>query len=174
MHLIDKLILAALILMLPIGFFISRMLIAEEEEATPAVDIAAIEQAIRQSVSQAQPEPVKIPEITIAVVSYASNSGTLTIAGKAPFPQATIWVNTVFLPLAETQTGVVTQTNATPTPAPVQKAEVYSVLPSSDGNFTFSYDIPRASRENLIELRFDQDASTKTIRFDPVTNKQIF
>lgn len=173
-NLIDKILLASLVLMLPIGFFLAQWLFSESEETEMAgIDIAALEQMIQQSLSASQAEPAPTPRpINIGAVSYASDSGYITVAGTAPYPQATVLVSATVLPLEpETpqQTG-----DSSPASVQGQRVEVFSIQPESDGNFTYSYLIPRSARTNLIELRFDQDTSTKTIRYDPVTQKQIF
>lgn len=168
MKLLDKLLLASLILMLPLGLGLAMWLFEEEPQGeSTAVDVQALEEVIKTSVSQAQPPAAPpTPEITIGTVSYASESGILTVAGRAPSPQGNILVSLTLMPQ-----------QPKPSPSPSTggfKVEVYSIQPQPDGNFTYSYSLPKAAQTDILEIRFDQGNSARTIRFDPVTNKRIF
>lgn len=183
MKLIDKLLLAALVIFLPIGLFLSQWLLSPPEETTDAastsIDLTKLEQVIRQTVAQSQPKPEEKKPFSITTVSYASESGILRVEGAAPYSFSSILVSVTIFPEEEEpndEIDSVASIQSTTSPQPQNTGlpvEVFSIQPGEQNRFQYEYLVRQADREAVIELRFDQDLSTKSIRFDLKQKKQV-
>jgi len=173
MKLIDKLLLGLLVILLPLGLFLSQWLLSPAEETTesttPAteVDITKLEQLIRTTVAQSQPKKEVVKTFSVEKVSYASESGILRVEGKAPEAASSILVSTSVLP-KKSETPPETDSSSIATPV-----QVYSIQPSPDTSFKYDYEVDKADLDEVIEIRLDQNLSTKTIRFDISLGKQV-
>lgn len=175
MKVVDKLLLVLLIGLLPLGVVIAQWIgknYVQETESSSTMDIEKIESVIKQSVAQNQPKPEVNPPFTITSVTYASESGIFKVMGKAPSPHGSILVTIGKFSLNSKQS---------PTPSPKQTplnsgipVETYSILPdTSSGSFTYEYPITAKEIESIIEIRLQQNESSKTIRFNLVEKKQV-
>lgn len=180
MKLVDKLLLGILVVFIPVGLFLSQWLLTPQQNTTSSeqttstsVDVSKLEQLIRQTVSQSVPKQEAPPTFSISSVSYASESGILKIEGTAPQPQGSILVSATLMKnpsdinSLDIDTAIETDLK---TGIPVQ---VYSVQPGENAFFVYEYEVSTENLNSVIELRLDQNLSTKTIRFDLEKKQQV-
>jgi len=172
MNLIDKLLLVLLIVIGPLGLVGAYVMMGQEGESlesTVAIDEAKLEElAARLSNQQAATVAAPTPKpFMLASVGYASQSGELVIKGKAPEGTASVMVTATVLPtseeLAKLEEGEAVKGS---------QVETESVVPKTDGEFSYGYDLGRATK-GIVELRLEQGESVKTVRFDLETRKQL-
>lgn len=184
MKLIDKLLLGLLVILIPLGIFFAQWFLRTPEEpqvAETEVDVNALEQLIRQAVAQSQPtqkEPKQ--SFTISAVTYASESGTIRLSGKAPTGDSNILVSATVIP-NDRKTIISDELNPDGTTDEDEElnleqglsVQFYSVLPDEQGVFTYEYVVAEELRNSKVELRLDQNQASSTIRFDLVEKRQI-
>lgn len=167
MTLIDKLLFALLIIMLPLGLVAAKMVNDSKQLSTiPAQqqqEITALIEKIESAQAGGNPGQVNSQPFTISAVVYASEAGTLTVSGTAPSARSLITVSATVLPSKETVDAdeLVLGNNV----------EIKAFSPDPSKSFMFTYPVEETAAE--VELRFEQNASVHTIRFDVVSNKQI-
>lgn len=166
MTLIDKLLLVALIGILPLGlifvFFKSDLEILTASEPEPQVDIAQVESLIDQLTQT--PTPTPKPKFSIGKAAVASKSATLEIDGVAPESNSTVLVTATVLPAMD---------NSTSQTVKGTRVELISVLPTKDKHFNLELPLRRDELKSVIELRFQQQDTVTTIMIDMETGKQL-
>ena len=181
MKLIDKLLLVSLVVLLPIALFLSQWLLGDKDSEkiseSAQLDVAGLEKLIRTTVAQSQPQKEATREYLISEVKFATESGILDIKGTAPEKDVSILVSISFFDTNQTPKLLPTDSNSEIedyySQVKGQPVEVYSLLPSTNGQFAYGYKVDKLDYDKKIELRFDQNSYTKTIRFDLKKGQQI-
>lgn len=190
-NLIDKFLVFLMIIILPVGIFISSKVsnVSEEEQLALVEEakLKKIDTALAEIKTAATPkkgEP-KIPPIEITKVTYATESGKLKIEGKAPTANLNVMVQAVVTPKATpkpkpkkiTKVENAGSSSAQPKEEDVEvdvlgvNVDVVAVKTKEDGSFLISKDIDEDVA--LMEIRFDQGESTATIQYDFIAKKKI-
>lgn len=182
MSLVDKLLLGLLVVLLPLGVLVSYLMfsnadVSDGQIQEAQVDTTKLEQLIEdvtqqkaQEVQQAQiASQGKLP-IDIAQVSFATESGTLKVKGRAPQPTTSVLVTATYLPINQT----VAELEPEEEPS-VQgiSVDTVSVIPSAGGEFVYEYAVDSKQTDGIIELRLEQDDIVRTVRFDLKQKKQV-
>lgn len=166
---VDKLLLGLLIVLLPLGLWAAHRATQpniEEEIQSNSTRPATVEELTQIIQELQQPVPTSEPnnpEIQITNVSFASESGTLQVAGTASDPQLSVMVSATVLPLGQDDPQELT---GDPNTQDVlgYNVEIRSLRPLPGGGFQFHYRIP--PNTGAIEIRFDQAQSSKTVIYD--------
>ncbi len=187
--LLDKFLILLLISMLPTAIFITSQ--NQELEGGNAKKAAEAEQKIHQAIQQLQAsKPVDVPKaapITIDKISYATESGELTITGVAPGRNLNVMVSATVLPHKKTTPAPTTKSeiDTTSSSSSAAKAsslddavlgesvEVVAVKADVDGKFTLVKKVD-FKKTDLVELRFDQADSTATVQYSIQENKRLY
>lgn len=170
---VDKLLLLILVAVLPIGLMASYQLFPKEvaspkkqEEVEKKLDTL-----VQQLTVTAQQKSEEAKPIQFGQVSYASQSGVLSVSGTAPAGNAAVLVSATVLPVANpTSSPGLKKTESELIKG--SKVEVVSIQPNANGVFKFDYEVGKVS-SGIVELRFEQLDSVKNIRFDLATKKQL-
>ena len=172
MKVVDKVLLAMMVLLLPLGVFASYKMFPQGDVlAEQDKKLAQIDNLINQlNQKTAGVNGTANVPITLTRVTYASASGTLRVEGTAPGKKSSVLVSAMVLP---------------PAPAPAElgggtdsrvygtKVDTVSVPTEGNGTFAFEYDVTELT-QGIVEVRFEQDSLVKTVRFDLKTKKQVF
>lgn len=172
MKIVDKILLAMMVLMLPLGMFASYKMfpkgdvLAEQDKKLEEIDKLINE--LNSKTASLNNAPKKTP-ITLTRVTYASESGTLRAEGTAPVKSATVLVSATVVP---------------PAPKPAElggsddvrvfgtKVDTVSVPTATNGTFAFEYEIG-SQTDGFVEIRFEQKDVVETVRFDLKDKKQV-
>ncbi|MFC1654027.1 hypothetical protein ACFL1M_04235 [Patescibacteria group bacterium] len=155
MNIVDKLILALLVIMLPIGFLVSYKILAEGD--LPGKETSIDAKKLKQMVDRySQLEEYTMPKqkFVVSSVSYASESGFLSVTGVAPSSQATIMMSATVLPHNDSEKELVLGNSI----------DAFAVSPKNTGAFEFVYPVDISS--SVVEIRLEQEEVVRTIRFD--------
>ncbi len=177
MGIVDKLLLALLLVLLPVGIFVAATLTKQADSKTGGEgtqDVATVEDLKKMLESmQQQPKAVSKPEtspIEVTSVMYASHSGRLQVAGLAPQPQVAITVSATVLPPESLLTQEINASASADNNVLGHAVEVKSVKPAAGGSFVYEYSLPR--KEGLVQVTLQQGQATKVVQFDLQANKQ--
>ncbi len=177
MNLVDKLLLVLLLVILPIGIYGSHRLINQGagngDAGTKMLDPNKLEQMIDNLSQQQVVVPNSEGESTFDLwdVAFATASGKLTLRGKAPHSETSVLVSVTMIP----RTDVIVELGSDEEEV-VKGSQVItmSVVPKTDGGFTYVYDVDEDEADGLVELRLEQEKSVMTVRFDLKLRKQVF
>jgi hypothetical protein len=160
----DRVLLILLLLLLPLGIIISRVVTGElvigksNSLADSEKKIAAMMEKVNQGAVNNAPTQA---DFTITGVLYASESGILKMAGIAPQADTFVWVWTA---ASNTKT---TKPEASVSASAI-KTGVWSgpivIKPSLSG--IFSAEVETKMYSGVVEIRLEQGKAITTIRYD--------
>lgn len=180
---LDKIIILALIAILPASIFLASKFQNENEtlmvKKIQDEQLAKVNKVIEniEETKNSQEIGSKIIPIKISNVEYATDSGKLTIEGLAPGKNLNIMVSAV-LTSKDDKKNI---NNKIASKAAIldedlvlgQNVEVIAIKTDENGNFKFVKNI-NIKTTDAIELRFDQAESSATIQYDFSENKRNF
>jgi len=168
----DRVLLILLLLLLPIGIVVSRVITGEMVVGKPAAvaeqdkKIEAIMQKLNQSEGGVQ-APTAAGDFNITGVMLATDSGKLKVFGVAPQSDPFVWVWTAANGL---KTASIASASAGATKVGVWSGPVV-IKPAAGGPFTVEVDVSAYS--GVVEVRLEQGQSAKTVRYDLVKQVQL-
>lgn len=177
MQLIDKILLALLIILLPVGILASRKITGGNEASGTGDErvqqLKKIESLLNElSEESLSPQMSNITqdlpmEIVISSVDYSSDSGLLRLSGTAPTDEMAVMISTVVFEEVDEEAnsavsniGVLGETVTTE-----------AVMPRDGGAFSYQHII--VDTVGVVELRVEQDRSVETVRYDLTENRRI-
>lgn len=179
MNIPDKILLMLLIILLPIGIFLSRQLLeptAEVMSDQKSEQLKKIETLLDQLADNQNPSQdiITNPQtppvgLIISQVEFASNSGTLKIKGTQANFNTMVRISLVEY---QPETPAVQNSAVANAKALGKPVVIEAVKPNADGSFEYEY-LPEKNTTN-IDITVDQLGQTDTIVFDLSTNKLVY
>lgn len=165
MGMVDKILLALMIFLMPLGLLVTYKLFPSQEETEQKqVELEKKIDGLMAQISAANvPVAKPVSTIQLSQVVYASESGTLKVAGAGQ-SGAAVMVSATVLPASKDEKDK--------SAVKGHQVEVFSVETNGKGVFSFEYDVGRLS-EGIVEMRFEQKESVQTVRFDMAKKQQI-
>lgn len=189
----DKILIVVLILLVPSSVVVASFLERKDEEQS-ILEVKQLNEQkfnkvieeLKTAKDQPLPEPSQ-PKIEITNVSYATQSGTLTVKGKAPGKNLTVMVSTIVTKHSPQRAQTLPSPSASASAQPTHSAalsdsdldelvlgeavDVKAVKTDGSGAFTYVREINEIE-EALIDLRFDQGDSTAMVQYSVVEGKR--
>jgi len=173
MGIVDKILLLILVFLLPLSLVVTYKYFPTEDLSSKKQQEleGRVEGLIQQLTVAANEQKKETQTIKLSQAIYASDSGTLTVAGSAPTGNAAVLVSATVLP-SNKPTTVKAGAKTTADNVKGSKVETVSIQPDKKGLFKYEYDVGRIS-DGVVELRFEQGTNVETVRFDMATKKQV-
>ena len=162
MNLIDKILIAILVILLPVGILLSRYILTNDISPNEelVIDAKKLKAMINEFERIDKETNALSKDFVMSSVSYATESGSLIVKGTAPSSSMNVMMSATVLPSKdlEEEDGVLGSI-----------VENYSILVKRDGSFLIN--LPIENSQNIVEIRLEQEEVVRTIRYD--LNKKI-
>lgn len=165
MNSVDKILLGLLVLLLPIGIWVSHALLTQNTSSVEKVQVGGVK--LKEMVGRFSKLALSAKEPTdqliVSRITYATQSGKINLEGKAPSSEMTVMMSvTVLPPEAENSDDILGF-----------EVEHVTLPTSKTGAFKAAYPIIR-NGGGIVEIRLEQNEMVKMIRFDLDKNIQLF
>jgi hypothetical protein len=172
---VDKVLLATLILLMPIGILSSYTFFnngkasqVQQEQAEQIQKIEALLSRIADGNTISEEAENEEPTIGVSSITFDSSVGTLRVSGYVPDPSMAILVTVAVQPTKK----LVGTSGLVKDPEILgQAVKTISIKPQAAGAFVFEY--PVNAESGLVDIRFDQDRATRTIQFSLDDKRQV-
>lgn len=171
----DKVLLIILIIMLPIGIILSRQFggklgnTGDQQYQDRVQKIEDLLTQLNDKASNVQPLVAEDKKITLTGIVPSSTSGSLRLAGTAPYGDRVIWGKYTLYPVSE----IIPELGASKAADQgglnvTEKA----IQPQTDGSF--GWEINPGAKTGVLEINFEQGLSQLSLKYDLSKQKQIF